>query len=248
MQQKTKWANICARLSATSIFYALLATPAGVFADSLDSVSSLNQSQFRSLAEALGAATHYKSIAPVEPLGTLGFDIGVELSSSDIDGELFDLASSGDFKGTELLLPRLHAHKGLPFGLDVGASIAQIPDSDLTVLGGELRFNWAAGNALLPAFGLRLSHSILQESDDLDIANSAVELGISKGFLPLTPYAGVGLVRTSARHSSVDLSSESFNQRKVYAGVTLNLGVAFTVEIDRTGDTRTYTAKAGIRF
>lgn len=216
--------------------------------DSLDSIGALNQGEFRMLAETMGAATHYKSLAPVEPLGTLGFDIGVEVSSTDIEGALFDAASSGDFKGTELLMPRLHAHKGLPFGLDIGASISQIPDSDLTVVGGELRYSWVDGNAVLPAIGVRLSHSEIQGADELDFSNSALELGISKGLLLLTPYAGVGLVKTSAEYTSDSLTSESFSQRKIYAGVTLNLGVAFTIEVDNTGDTRTYSAKAGIRF
>lgn len=248
MTHKTTWAQVRGQVSAASIFLALLSAPAGVFADSLDSIGVLSQGQFKSLAESLGASTHYKALVPIEPLGTLGFDIGVEVSSTDVDGDLFDLASSGDFKGTELLMPKLHAHKGLPFGLDVGAFISQIPDSELTVIGGEFRYSWVDGNAVLPAIGLRLSHSQVQDADDLDVKNSALEVGISKGLLMLTPYAGVGVVRTSADHASPDLSSESFNQRKLYVGATINFGIAFTVEIDRTGDARTYSAKAGIRF
>jgi len=220
----------------------------GATAATLETIDALDQDQFKSFAESMGAATHYKSIAPVEPLGTIGFDVGIEVSSSDIDGDLFDLASDGDFGGTELLLPRVHVHKGLPFGLDVGASVGKVPDSDLTVLGAEVRYAYVDGNIVLPAIGVRLSHSIVQGLDELELNNSALELGISKGFLMLTPYAGVGVVKTSAEHNSTTLESESFNQNKLYVGATLNLGFAFTLEIDKTGDTRTYSAKAGIRF
>ena len=232
-----------ANVAATVVAASATASP-------LDSIESLNQAQFDDFAREFGAATHYKSVSPSEPLGSLGFDIGLRVSSTDIDGDLFDLASSGDFDGTELIIAGISVHKGLILGLDIGASLSLIPGvDDATLLGAELRYNIVEGNVAVPSVGLRASHSIMQGVDELDLQSTALELGISKGFLFATPYAGVGIVSTELDAVNVDsLSSTRDEQRKLFVGATINLGLAITLEADQTGDTRTYTAKAGIRF
>lgn len=223
--------------------------PALASAESLGSIGALSQQQFIGFAENLGAATAYKSIAPAEALGSLGLDIGVELSSTEIDSALFDQASDGSFGNSELLVPRLHAHKGLPFGLDVGASLSAVPDTDISIIGGELRYALIDGGVITPALAVRASYSQIQGVTDFDLNSSALELTVSKGFLVLTPYAGAGLVRSVADpHAIANLSKETFEQKKIYVGLAVSLGFALTLEIDRTGDYRTYSAKAGIRF
>ncbi|MFK7854363.1 MAG: hypothetical protein AB8B79_09635 [Granulosicoccus sp.] len=223
--------------------------PALASAESLGSIGALSQQQFIGFAENLSAATAYKSIAPAEALGSLGLDIGVELSSTEIDSTVFDQASDGSFGSSELLVPRLHAHKGLPFGLDIGASLSAVPDTDISIIGGELRYALIDGGVVTPALAVRASYSQLQGITDFDLNNSALELTVSKGFLVLTPYAGAGLVRSVADpHAIANLNKETFEQKKFYVGLAVSLGFALTLEIDRTGDYRTYSAKAGIRF
>ncbi|MBX2879859.1 MAG: hypothetical protein KTR32_08000 [Granulosicoccus sp.] len=223
--------------------------PIPAIASSLASFDSLTQQQFKLVAESLGAATHYKSLSPAESLGTIGFDIGIEVSSTNIDGDLYDLASDGNFRGTELIIPRLHAHKGLPFGFDIGASLTEVPDTEFSIIGGELRYALLKGSSISPAAGLRITHSQVEGATDFDLSSSGLEVSISKGFLMLTPYAGAGIVRSTMDPNDIQgLTSETFDQRKLYVGVTLNIGFALTAEVERTGDYRTYSAKAGIRF
>jgi hypothetical protein len=231
-----------------SVLAALLPV-ANAQADSLASFENLSQDQFRAIARNLSAATHYKSIAPAENLGTLGFDIGLEVSSTDIDGSLFDQASDGDFSGSELIIPRVHVHKGLPFGLDLGASLSRVPDTELTILGGELRYSFVSGNVITPAIGVRATYSVVEGASDFDMNSAGLELTVSKGFLLVTPYAGIGIVRSTADPKNIaGLSSDTYEQNKYYAGATLNFGIALTAEIERTEDFRTYSVKAGIRF
>ena len=236
------------RLQSALVAISVMAC-ASASASSLDSVESLNQSQFLELTKNLGAATHYKSISPSEPLGALGFDIGLRVSSTEMDNSLFDLASDGDFDTDEIIVPSVSIHKGLLLGLDIGASLGAIPGTDATIVGAEVRYALVRGGVAAPAIGLRASYSQVNGVDDFSLNNTALELGISKGFFFLTPYAGVGIVSTSADPEDIDgLSSERDNQRKVFVGATINLGLAVTLEAERTGDFRTYTAKAGIRF
>ena len=96
-------ASLCAAFFAA----ASLLSPGLSSADSLGTVDALNQNQFSNLAENLGAGTHYKGVSPGEGQGLLGFDVGVVLSSTEIDGDLFDTASNGSFDGSDINLARV---------------------------------------------------------------------------------------------------------------------------------------------
>ena len=222
--------------------------PIATHAESFESLRNLDQRTFEMLARNLSAATHYKGVIPAESLGVLGLDVGFELSTTEIDQDVFDLASDGSFEADALVLPRIHAHKGLPFGLDVGAFLSAIPDTDLSVVGAELRLSLARGSILKPAIALRGSYSQIQGIADFELNNTALELTISKGFLFFTPYGGVGVVRTNAEANFGNLEDENFTQEKMFIGATLNAGLGLTVEADRTGDFTTFSAKFGLRF
>lgn len=217
-------------------------------ADSLDELELLTQGEFKTLSENVAAASHYKSITPAEPLGVLGFDVALELSSTDIDSDLFDKASAGGYDLGSFLVPRLHVHKGLPFNLDLGASLTAIPDTDFKVFGAELRYAILEGGIATPALAIRLTHSKITGVDEFDMDSTGAEVSISKGFAILTPYAGAGVVRTNSDPNVGVLLDESFSQKKIYAGLNISLGLNFGLEVDVTGDYTTYSAKAGLRF
>ena len=218
-------------------------------ADSFDTLRELGQSNFLTFSENLAAATHYKAITPAEPLGLLGIDIGLAISATKLDKTLFDLASAGDYDISAIIVPRLQIHKGLPFGLDVGAFIAMAPGSDIKLMGAEIRYAILSGGIALPALGVRATISKLQGVDELSLDSKGLELTVSKGFLVFTPYAGIGIIRTNSTPNGVpEISSETFDQKKLYAGLNINLGLNFTLEADRTGDYTTFSLKGGFRF
>ena len=234
-------------LLIVSVVMAMATKPAR--ATDFDALSILSPNQFETLIENIGAATHYKAIAPAEPLGLIGFDIAIELSATELDDDLFDIAAGGDFGVSQFFLPRLHVHKGLPFGIDIGGSIAAIPETDFQVIGAEVRYAILRGSILTPAVALRGTYSFTTGVDELDVTNAGLELSISKGFAFLTPYAGLGIIRTTGDPGSgVAQSEESVNLEKTYVGININLGFNLGFEIDRTGDFTTFSGKAGIRF
>lgn len=216
---------------------------------SFDSLEALSQDNFELMAENLSAAIHYRGITPTEPLGIIGFDVGISLSSTSIDDAVFDLANAGDFENSQILLPRLHIHKGLPFGIDIGAFAATAPSTDIRLLGAEIRKSIFEGTAVTPAVGVRVGYSTLEGVDSLSMDSVSIDLSISKGVLMLTPYAGVGYVVTQVEAGDeFNLDDETVKDEKFYVGLNVNLGFNFTVEADRTGDYTTVAAKAGIRF
>jgi len=219
-------------------------------ADDIDNLGSLSQSEFRLLSEDLGAALSYKPLTPGEPTGAFGFDLGVEVTATDLaNSEVFERAVSGDAPST-LWIPKFHVHKGLPFGIDLGASYAHVPGSNIRLFGAEVRYAILQGGVATPAVGLRASYTTLRGVRQLDLDTTGIDLSISKGFANITPYAGVGLVRVSSRPDDVPgLSKVKFTENKVFVGANINfLLLNVAVEADRTGDATTYGAKLGWRF
>jgi hypothetical protein len=218
-------------------------------ADELNQIQLLNQQQFRALSEDLGSALSYKPLIPSESMGITGFDIGVAVTATDLANKSqYAAAFSGDAPST-LPVPTVRIHKGLPFGIDIGASLAAVPSSNIRVAGGELRWAFIEGSALVPAVAVRLSATSLSGVDQLKLRTTGVDLSISKGFAMLTPYAGVGTVRVASTPNAGALTKVSLSQTKVYAGLNVNLGlVNIAVEGDKTGDAKSAGVKLGFRF
>ncbi len=232
------------------LFFAAACFTPAAFAADISTLNLLNQSEFRDLSEDLGAALSYKSVMSAEPLGVTGFDMGVEVTATDISKSSAALskATGGSTPVTTLYVPKLHLAKGLPFGIDVAASVAVVPTTNVRVVGAELRYALMEGGIALPAVAIRGSMSSLSGVDQLNFSTKALDISISKGFAMFTPYAGVGQVWVNSK-TNVGLADESFSLGKVFVGANLNLGlVNFALEADKTGGAQSYTAKLGFRF
>lgn len=227
-------------------------------ANDLDSLQLLGSGEFKLLSEDLGAALSYKALAPAESQGLLGFDVGVEVTATKFfNGSVMDLAMGGSAP-SYLPILKVHAHKGLPLGFDVGAMISKVPGSNIKLLGAELRYALTEGGTVTPAVGIRATMSTLSGVDQLDLETQGLELTVSKGFTLLTPYVGVGKVRvkTEAKGNAataiallLDPTSESIDLNKVFAGVNINMtALNILVAADKTGDATTYGLKFGWRF
>lgn len=198
----------------------------------------LSQSMFKDLSEQVGLAVAYHPLAPAEPLGLLGFDIGVEVTAIDIDeGEPFWTAVNADLPGY-LAFPKLHAQKGLPFGLDLGLVYTQVPSSNIGMWGAEVKWAILKGTLATPALALRGSYTTLFGVDNLDVSTYGADLSISKGFGPFTPYAGIGQVATTSSSDATALGGgalqdESISATHGFIGAKLSfLMLSFVAEAD----------------
>lgn len=217
-------------------------------ADELDDLDALSQAQFRLLAEDLGAVLAYKGMQPAEPYGVIGFDVGLEASAVRLSND-----ASWEIAGADVStvpLTRLSATKGLPLGFDIGGFIATAPGTGMRVYGAQLRYAFIEGGIVAPAVGLRAATTRLEGVDALDYGTTSLDLSISKGFGPLTPYAGYGRVWASASpDAATGLVEEDVNQTRAFAGLRLSfLLLEFTFEAERTGETSGYSAKLGFSF
>ena len=219
-------------------------------AANLDLLRGIAQPQFRLLSEDLGAVLSYKPLSPGEPLGITGFDIGIEVSATRLENAAVYARVTGDSTST-LYLPRVHVHKGLPFGIDLGVSYAAVPDSNIKLWGAEVRYAILKGGTATPALALRGSYTSLEGVSQLQFDTAGLDLSISKGFAMFTPYAGVGKVwvRSTPDASIPFLAEEKFDLNKIFVGVNMNLAVVnIAIEGDKTGPATSYGIKFGWRF
>lgn len=225
----------------------VLATAPAYATSKLDQLQNLSQTEFNLLAKDFTAAASYKAVAPAEPLGITGFDIGAELTVTHLENS--DLWKKAGVDSSSLPLPKLHIHKGLPFGFDLGASVVAVPGSNIKLIGAEGRYAILEGGIAEPALSVRVAGTSLSGVDQLDLSTKSIELTASKGFLNITPYLGVGRVWGDLTPHAGSLKGTSPAASKVFAGVNTNFGL-FNVagEIDRTGDNQSISVKFGFRW
>ena len=206
------------------------------------------QDDFESVAEDVAALLNFKTLTPAEPMGITGFGIGVFASYLETE-------SSGAWQRVigedvdEIGRVGVIAQKGLPLGIDVGASYSWVPDSDVKVFGGEIRYALLDGGVATPAIGLRGSYSTLNGVDEVDFDSYGIEIAISKGFGPLTPYAGVGQVWTEIKpDSEFGLDKEKIDDTRLFVGLRLSALIGLTPEYERVGDRDVFNLRFGFAF
>ena len=217
----------------------------------ITNLGALGQASFKTLSEDFGSALSYKPVTPAEPLGILGFDVGIVVTSTDVSRStafLNTVTNSTDSIKT-LIVPKLHVAKGLPMNFDIAAFISKVPTTNISLVGGEIRYSPLSGGGAMPAVAVRGALTKLTGVDQLDLNTKSLDVSISKGFLMFTPYAGVGQVWVTSTPNGVPLQEESFSKSKIFVGGNLNLGLMnIALEGDKTGDAKSGSLKIGFRF
>ncbi|GAB4438646.1 MAG: hypothetical protein OHK0040_10140 [bacterium] len=225
--------------------------------DDIKFSTGMTQDLFKKFSEEAGVALSYKPVSPAEPYGITGFDIGLEVSAINIDDKYWKNALKDQDVPGYALIPKLHAIKGLPFGIDVGVVYSQVPGSNIKYYGGELKYAILEGSAVTPAVAVRGTFTKLSGVEELDLTTYGAEASISKGFgmgVKLTPYAGVGAnwIKSTPQGfaaNTLGLKEESFTKTKAYVGARFNiLLLSVTAEAEYNTVTPVYSLKAGLSF
>jgi len=215
------------------------------------SLQAMAQSEFEDLSKEVGLIISYVPLAPAEPLGILGFDIGVEVTGVKISsGSTFWENAVDDNKPPDyVLLPKIHVQKGLPLGIDLGVIYATAPGTNISLYGGEIKWAFLKGSIVSPAAAVRGSYTALAGVDDLDAATYGLDVSVSKGFGPLTPYAGLGNVWIKTQENAgLGLDDVSTSATKLFIGAKLKillLGIVLQADFS---EVPMYSARANISF
>ena len=150
-------------------------------------------------------------------------------------------------------MPRVVVSKGFAM-FTASASYSKLEGTDATVWGAALDVPIINGGLVKPTLALRGSYAQLMGVDELDLKTSGLELFLSKGFGPITPYAAVGRSRTDAEgHVTTPtlvpilLEDESSTNRYT-VGVKISLLFPKIVVEATQAEERSYSAKVSFGF
>jgi hypothetical protein len=211
--------------------------------------SGFVQPYFHDLSKEIGLAISYVPMEPAAPLGILGFDVGVEASFLSIhNNDPYWANVTNNSAPSTLIIPKIHVNKGLPAGIDIGLIYSSIPSSNISLIGGDIKIAILEGSVATPAIALRGSYTKLNGVSDLNLNTAGVDLSISKGFGPFTPYAGVEelFIQSSATNSSLGLNSESINSFKGFVGAKLSFMVLNLVGQVDMGELPMYSLRLNV--
>jgi hypothetical protein len=235
------------------VFLILLSMISIASAEDIKIYQPIVQSEFDQFIEEFGASLFFNPMAPAEPLGITGFDIGLEAVATDInESESYWRKVVKDSNpDSYLVVPRLHVQKGLPFNIDVGAMYMEVPDSNITVWGIEAKYAVLSGNVALPALSIRGSYSKLDGVEEISLNTQTLDVLISKGILMFTPYAGVSGTRIQGEEHSDLVTLEKVEKTgfKTLVGVQFSPFPLFNINAEvNFGDVTQYGLKIGLRF
>jgi hypothetical protein len=219
---------------------------------------SITQDEFEQFARLVAQGIYATPVEPARARGLLGFDIGVVATAVPVDttaGYWTRSTTNDDFTISDhVVFPRLTISKGLSFGT-ISATYSRMPDTDLQVLGAAYDMPLNSGGIATPTIALRGAYSQLRGDDNFDLSTYGVELFISKGFGPITPYAAAGYARHNAEGRLAPFPdgpdmfiSDEGNMQRYTVGVKISFFIPKLVVEATQGEEMSYAAKVSIGF
>jgi hypothetical protein len=229
-------------------------------------LSGITADTVNTLVQTVALSADHRAYMPATALGsTIGIDLGIDVTAVSIPSQFtnaIELATQASADQIPSVIPliRLSAHKGLPFGLDVGFAFSEIPDTSnpgtniFTEYAGDLKWTFIKGLAL-PSLAVRGSATYGQiyfmstHVYDLDLV-------ASKNLYVIDPYIGLGMQFWNgmiAVPNGITLpfsNTASGTAFHFYAGVPIKLVfLRITPEIDyTTAGFYSYGAKFSLGF
>lgn len=223
--------------------------------DDIDFDPDLTQEQFETFSRLVAQGIYATPVDAARARGLLGFDIGVGATAVPVDPDAAYWVNSvaEDFTVSDhVVVPRVIVSKGLSVAT-VSAMYAKIPDSDVAMMGASLDVPLLGGSIVTPTLALRGAYSTLQGADAYDLTTYGLELFLSKGFGPLTPYVAAGRARSDAEGRVVTpagtvVFTDEADSNRITVGVKLSLLLPKIVVEATQGEERSYAAKVSFGF
>ncbi len=239
------------RHGLTIVAFILLALAGTAWAgSSIHDLSILTPGQFLELSTDLSAVVSDPPMGSAAPLGITGFRISLYgRDTRTAHGNAWGIASGGS-NIPDVPTAGLRLSKGLPFGFDVGGFYMATPDTHARIYGGDIRYALIRGGTLSPSLGIRASYARLVGVSQLAFDTKSLDLTISQGFGPLTPFAAWGRIWTqSDPGGSTGLPNEDFSHNEYVLGLATTLTLLeIDLEAARIAGNDTYSVSLGLNF
>src|SRR5688500_2561874 len=212
----------------------------------------ITEEDFAKFSNIVAQGIYATPVEPASARGLLGFDIGIAVTAVPVDttAGYWTNAVRDDFTVSNYLaVPKIVASKGLSVAT-VSASYAKVQDSDVSVIGGAIDVPIIRGGIAVPSLTVRGAYSQLQGVENFEATTYGVEVFVSKGFGPVTPYAAAGRMRTDTSATRFDHEPTLRNQlihesdfNRFTAGVRISLMIPKIIVEATQAEERSYAAK-----
>lgn len=206
----------------------------------------LSSTQAKELTQDLGAAYSFKAIDTAATGGLLGVSVGVSTHFTNIKNTDTYKVANGN-SSTTAFTTRIVAEKGIPGGFALAGSVAKLPSGSL--IGVQGKYQLMSDTVATPAVSIRANINKSLDANYIDFSGIGLEALVSKSFVVVTPYAGMGVhqSRLDIKNSSAGAQSET--QLRTFAGVQASLGIVDVgLEVENFGKTQVASLRFSVGF
>lgn len=191
---------------------------------------------FERLVGELGVALAPAVRASAAPAGVVGFHVGIDTTVTAIESgaQHWTLGTRGDGDPVDrnpspsgaLIVTGVEVRKGLPLGLEVGASLARVLETSLWSFSGGLRWTLFEAPHRLPVPDVAVGGSLgtAVGAPDLDLHLATAELALSRrlglgGEWSLAPVAGLQALHVFAESAEIAVGPAPPSAARAFAPV-----------------------------
>lgn len=160
-------------------------------------------SGFKDWAGELGVAMAPRFLGPATTLGSMGFEVSLEVGLATIHGGRDYWKGAASDPGNMLVMNQVRIRKGLPYSLQMSGLVTHLFESDLWGIGLEVGGAVVEGFRYVPDLSLQTSVGTLLGAGDLAMLQVGLGVIASKtfnvaGLFTVAPYAGYHLIYINA--------------------------------------------------
>ena len=242
----------------------------GFYDPSKTGAEKVDSGGFRLLMRELSLVMGPRMSGPAASMGMLGMEVAYELSFSGVHSDASYWQTAADRPQGTVRSGQLRVRKGLPFGLQTGAVLTHLFDSNMWAIGAEGHLALVDGFRNLPDFGVRANLNSLLGNPNLAMLMMSTDFALSKSFgiggvLSLQPWAAYSFGFTMASAHEIDVfvndadimpetlilrNVNEFSHRAVFGLRIVVTRISVGAEFMRsfTDNLNVITAKLGIDF
>ncbi len=164
---------------------------------------TVDVSGFKDWAGELGVAMAPRFLGPATTLGSMGFEVSLEVGLATIHGGRDYWKGAASDPGNVLVTNQVRIRKGLPYSLQMSGLVTHLFESDLWGIGLEVGGALVEGFRYVPDLSLQTSVGTLLGAGDLAMLQVGLGVIASKtfnvaGLFTVAPYAGYHLIYVNA--------------------------------------------------
>ena len=166
--------------------------------------------RYKSLMKEVSLAMGPRMVGPAASLGALGIELAYELSFVGTNSTASYWTETAAAPTPTISTGQLRVRKGMPYGLQFGANLTHMYDSNMWAIGAEMNLAVIDGYKNIPDLAVRTSINVVLGNADLGMLIAGADFVLSKSFgiagvASLQPWASYSFAFTHVSTHQIDV-------------------------------------------